>query len=117
MKILLVDDDNMIQKAVTTICKKINYELEIAPDGKDAIALCSAGATFDVILMDKTMQEVGGLEATKAIRGLSNGSQYTILLVSGDEISEEEWKSFGFDGFLLKPVGKSAIEGLAKYKK
>jgi CheY-like chemotaxis protein len=118
MKILIVDDEKMVQKAVISLGKKLDIEVEAVADGKDAISLCSAGNLYDLILMDKSMEEVSGIDATKAIRGLSNGSSYIIYLVTADECDDNEWKSFGFDGFFLKPINKSNFEALVnKYKK
>jgi CheY-like chemotaxis protein len=118
MKILLVEDDKLCQNSIKNFCKKLEVEVEVVGDGKEAIELCAGGASFDLILMDNYMQEVNGREATLKIRQLSNGSSYLIFMISGTEVSEDDLKSNGFDGFYLKPITKIVFEELVnKYKK
>lgn len=110
MKLLLVEDDKLFQNSITTFAKSLDIELLIVNDGKDAVELCTNGNYFDIILMDNYMIGLNGVAATQQIRSLGHGNTYKIFLISGDEISEEEVKSIGLDGFIKKPMYKSDFE-------
>lgn len=86
MKILLAEDDSMCQSAINNFSKKIGgIELDIANNGKEAFEKASSN-NYDLILMDLFMPEMDGKEATELIRGLSNGSSFTIIALSGGNI-------------------------------
>lgn len=112
MKILLVEDDKLFQNCVSSFAKSSGVELHVVNDGKEAVSLCAEGNTYDIILMDNYMLELNGIAATQKIRGLSNGSNYVILLISADEMSEDDLKLNGFNGFIKKPMNKSNFEDL-----
>ena len=110
MKILLVDDEKMIQTAISSFCKKLDIQIECASDGVEGVKLAETN-TYDLILMDNYMPNMEGKEATMKIRSLTNGSTFKIIFLSGvDEPSDEELKKFGFDEFLKKPVSKKVFE-------
>ena len=118
MKILVADDDTTITNAVVNLGKKCGVDVEAVPDGKDAIDKCTSGAAYDIIFMDVYMDNIGGIEATKQIRALGNGSSYVIILMSADDYDIEEVKKLGFDEYQKKPVKKSEFEKwVEKYKK
>jgi two-component system chemotaxis response regulator CheY len=61
MKVLIVDDSSMIQKAVTMMLDKLGYSSECAEHGKAAIAMLEK-SDYDIILLDWNMPEMTGIE-------------------------------------------------------
>ncbi|MCK5511890.1 MAG: PAS domain S-box protein, partial [Thermodesulfovibrionia bacterium] len=69
-KILLMEDEDNIQKTVSKILKHIGYEVEIAQDGAEALELYKkaeeSNQPFDVVMMDLTIRGgMGGKETIK----------------------------------------------------
>ncbi len=110
IKILLVDDDILIHKALTNFCKKIpDAELTTAAEGESAIKLVTSNK-YNIIFMDLFMPGISGYEATTEIRKLDNGKIPTIIALSGDDVSKDELEKNGFNNFAKKPMNRKLFE-------
>ncbi len=111
-KILLVEDDPVIQLVHKRYIKQLGCELTIAESGKQAITL--ANQQFDLILMDIGIPEISGFEATTAIRLYEKNSLHRsrIIGLTGYSDSESLAKCLGagMDGVLIKPVEPDEIK-------
>ncbi|HEV3025268.1 MAG TPA: PAS domain-containing protein, partial [Pirellulales bacterium] len=67
MKLLLAEDNAVNQKLVVRLLEKRGHQVTIAVNGREAVAALER-EPFDVVLMDVQMPELGGFEATAAIR-------------------------------------------------
>ncbi|RFZ92958.1 response regulator [Mucilaginibacter conchicola] len=102
---ILVAEDNLInQKLIVRILNKLGYEPQIAANGIEVLALMEHNS-FDVILMDVQMPEMGGLEATRIIRGLPI-EQPVIIAVTANAMQEDKDACLqaGMTGYLSKPI-------------
>ena len=103
LRLLFVEDDPDASLELAHYLKKRVSSLAVAANGREALDLCGSH-TFDVILSDLRMPEMGGLEVQRML--LENGSYLPIILVSGyPEVHSavEAIKKGAFD-FLEKPV-------------
>jgi CheY-like chemotaxis protein len=80
----------------------------IAANGREALAAVT-GQTFDVVLMDVQMPEMGGFEATAAIRALEvqrGGSHLPIIAMTAHAMKgdRERCLAAGMDEYLTKPL-------------
>lgn len=87
-RILAVDDNAVIRKMYAHWGKRHKHDVTLAENGAEAVALAEKDSLdrFTVILMDKEMGVMDGLEAAKAIRKL--GFKGVIALVSGSILSD-----------------------------
>lgn len=116
MKILIVDDEDLIVKSLTKLSLDLGLEVESCYNGQDAVNLVESGNKYGVILMDLSMPVLDGDQATLKIRGMNGGDLINIILISGDEFTEEEYKKKGYTDYAKKPVGKTVFKNLiAKY--
>ncbi|HXG17676.1 MAG TPA: ATP-binding protein [Methylomirabilota bacterium] len=65
--LLLVEDNPINQKLAVRLLKKFGYTVDVARNGREALAMSSQHA-YAAILMDCQMPEMDGFEATKEIR-------------------------------------------------
>ena len=72
LRVLVAEDNRVNQQLVVRLLEKRGHSVVVAGNGREAIAAFER-EPFDVILMDVQMPEVGGFEATAAIRALQNG--------------------------------------------
>jgi CheY-like chemotaxis protein len=97
------------RKLVTKLLQKRGHDVEAVENGRAALdAIESVSSSFDVVLMDLQMPEMGGFEATAAIRDRERtvpGHLPVIALTAhamgGDR---ERCLAAGMDGYLSKPI-------------
>lgn len=78
--ILLVDDDREMCEELVSILGEQGYGLELAYDGKEAIALMEQRA-YDLLMLDLKMPGINGYEVLKYARRVHPGIR--VLVVSG----------------------------------
>ncbi len=103
--ILIVDDNEINRKVTSSIVEKLGYPVTIARNGQEAVGLCKEN-NYSIILMDLSMPEMDGFEATEKIRGLEKeSSRATIIAVTGHAFLEyrQRCEEVGIDDFLTKP--------------
>lgn len=111
LSILLAEDNLINQKVAQSIFKNIGYEIEIAKNGVEAVALVEK-QKFDVVFMDLLMPEMDGFQATEQIR--SAGHKLPIVALSADETNETRNAAFeaGMNDYLMKPTRVESIKHL-----
>ena len=101
MKILVVDDEQVLVKGVKFNLENEGYAVETAYDGKTAVELARNG-DFDLILLDLMMPEVDGLTACMQIREFSN-VPIIMLTARGEDTDKLLGFEYGADDYVTKP--------------
>ncbi len=116
---LVVDDNAVNLKVISTSLKYYGASVETADSGANAIEKCRQ-KHFSLVFMDQMMPEMDGIEAMQKIRRLSGyyaaGGAAKIIALTANAVSgvKEELLSLGFDAFLSKPVNYKELEGIFK---
>ena len=107
MRILVVDDDPQILKALRIILTAHGYTVSTAQDGRQAIDL-AAHDRPDVIVLDLGMPGVGGVAVIEAVRGWTTTP---ILVVSGrsDTSGKVDALDAGADDYVTKPFATEEL--------
>ena len=87
MKILLVEDTEQLNKALTTILKRNSYLVDSAFDGEEAL-LFLKDYQYDVIILDIMLPRVDGLEVLTRAR--AQGIQTPIILLTAKSTVEDK---------------------------
>ncbi|MCA9108745.1 MAG: response regulator [Planctomycetaceae bacterium] len=107
LKILLAEDTPANQKVVKAILDKRGHKVDIADNGREAIKFHQQ-SDFDLILMDVQMPTMDGLQATEAIRKMSDPekSKIPIIAMTAHARREDRQKCFqaGMDSYISKPL-------------
>jgi len=106
-KILLVEDDELMQKIVDKILRKEGFELEIVKNGKEAFQKLEAtNYDYDLIITDIMMPYANGFEILSKVKALSKEKAIPVIIVSnaGNEDIVLEGFKLGADDFLKKPI-------------
>ncbi|KAJ4775529.1 Response regulator MprA [Rhynchospora pubera] len=112
VKVLIVDDDIFTRRIYRTMLFHFGFEITEAEDGKKAINHFLDGNEYDLVLMDKDMPKMNGVEATRTLRGM--GIPVKIIAITGDENSRGAFLDAGADEFLLKPLSFPALTDILK---
>ncbi|WP_116808844.1 diguanylate cyclase [Steroidobacter cummioxidans] len=103
-RILLVDDEPTQRLIVARLLKRAGYEVEMAANGREALAKLEQG-DFPLMITDWEMPEMDGVALCRALRSKERGYTYTILLTSRDAIEHlVAGLQSGADDYLIKPV-------------
>ena len=111
---LLVAEDNATNRRVLrAMLKDQSVSLTMAENGVEALDLFTAGA-FDLVLMDVSMPEMDGLEATRRIRALEREEdrpRTPVVALTANVMDDDRAKCLaaGMDDFLSKPVAKADL--------
>jgi len=107
LRILLAEDNVVNQQLAARLLEKRGHQVTIAANGREALNALAQGS-FDLVLMDVQMPEMGGLEATAEIRQQEEATGRHIPIVAltahamkGDE---ERCLAAGMDAYVAKPV-------------
>lgn len=114
-KILLVDDSNTVLMMERMLLQGGGYELVIARNGEEAVALAAAESP-DLILMDVVMPKLNGFEACKAIRAQASTAGIPIIMVTtrGEYENVETGFASGANDYVTKPI--NGLELTSKIK-
>ena len=104
----LVVEDNAVNRAlIERLLEKRGHNVTLAANGREALEKHDK-QHFDLVLMDLQMPEMGGLEATAAIRERekSSGAHLPIIALTAAAIKgdEERCLEAGMDAYLSKPI-------------
>ncbi len=107
MKILIVDDEEMIRNVLREYVEFEGNEAYEAADGREAVRLCKEN-DYDIILMDVMMPGLDGFSAVKEIR---KSKDIPVIMLSAR--GEEYDKLFGFevgaDDYVTKPFSPKEV--------
>ena len=112
LRVLLAEDNPVNQRLAASLLERRGHHVTIAANGRDAVAAI-AKTKFDVVLMDVQMPEMGGFEATAAIREAEHATGVRLPIVAmtahamkGDR---ERCLAAGMDEYLTKPLDSKRL--------
>jgi CheY-like chemotaxis protein len=111
LRLLLAEDNPTNQFVVTRLLKEFPVQIDIANDGREAVASAMRVA-YDVICMDMRMPEMDGLEATRAIRHQRGPSRdVPIVAMTANAFLEDmqACHAAGMTDFVAKPISKDRL--------
>jgi two-component system, OmpR family, KDP operon response regulator KdpE len=102
-KILVIDDEPQILRALKTILVSRSYQVLVARNGEEGIALAAAQQP-DVIILDLGLPDLDGVEVCRRIR---EWTQTPIIVLSVRDSEREKVQALdqGADDYLTKPFG------------
>ncbi len=107
MRILIVDDEELIRNLIKDYCVQEGYNCDLAESGVEAINYCEK-YDYDLIIMDIMMPIMDGFEASKIIKSKKN---IPILMLSARGEEEDKINGFetGIDDYVTKPFSPKEL--------
>ena len=108
MKILIAEDNQILQKSVGMLMKYWDFDFDMADNGQEAVERAVANeGEYDLCLMDIDMPIMDGCEAARIIR--REVKYFPIMALSGKAYIEETYTEGGMDDYLAKPCDPNLL--------
>jgi len=111
IKALVVDDNVVNQKVLSTILTKLGCSIDIASNGLECIERVRTSIP-DIIFMDCQMPKMDGFEATRILRNDFHDVNLVIIAVTANSLSSDRERCLqvGMNDFVAKPVRLEIIK-------
>ena len=108
IKILVVDDEERMQKLLSDFLKMKDYEVLLAGNGEEAIDLFFKEKSIALIILDVMMPKMDGWTALKTIR---EHSKVPVIMLTARSEENDELKGFdyGADEYISKPFSPKIL--------
>jgi two-component system copper resistance phosphate regulon response regulator CusR len=102
MRILVIEDEPKVARALKTGLERAGYQIALAANGEEGFFLATA-QTFDLVLLDLMLPGRNGLEILEALR--RRGLQTPVLILTARDAVEDRVHGLdsGADDYLVKP--------------
>src|SRR5215510_14137004 len=102
VRILIVEDERKVAKALREGLEADHYEVSVATTGEEAFFLASQGS-FDLLLLDLMLPRRDGIDVLTALR--KQGVQTPVFILTAKDAVEDRVQGLdcGADDYLIKP--------------
>lgn len=107
MKILIVDDEELIRNVIKEYAELENFEIDEAEDGYEAIEKCKNN-DYNLVIMDIMMPKLDGYQAVKEIKKEKN-VPVIMLSARGEEYDKLLGFDLGIDDYVQKPFSPKEL--------
>ena len=111
-RILLVDDEQSVQKLLAYPLRKEGYEVVPAMDGEEALERCR-GQSFDLIVLDVMLPKLDGFDVCRQIRAQSS-VPIIMLTAKAEEFDKVLGLELGADDYITKPFSMREFRSRVK---
>ncbi len=111
-RILAVDDNEDANQLTARFLSSIGFEMETAADGEEALARFIEFKP-DLVLMDRRMPKMDGLEALRRIKNSDQGRSVPVIMITAS-VFDEDYRACmasGADAFIRKPYLEEELLG------
>src|SRR5688500_16971171 len=112
VKILLVEDNEMNRDMLSRRLERKGYEVEMAVDGRQGVDKARTLA-YDPVLMDMSLPEIDGWEATRELRADPATKELPIIALTAHAMSGDREKALeaGCNDYDTKPIELNRLLG------
>nr|WP_314481381.1 ATP-binding protein [uncultured Pseudomonas sp.] len=110
-RVLLVEDNLVNQSVTEAMLRSLGVDVSLADDGQQAVEQVRLHR-FAAVFMDCGLPYMDGYEATRQMRGLSNGAHVPIIALTANALQgdRERCIAAGMDDYLSKPLRRSELQ-------
>lgn len=110
-RVLLVDDDPVMQKLLQTVLVAASYEFRFSPDGRNAMPMALVEKP-DLILLDVNLPDTTGIEICRALKAEPKTRHIPVLILTGEArevTSRVEGLDVGAEDYMFKPISPRVL--------
>ena len=105
VRILLVEDNEMNRDMLSRRLERRGYEVAIAVDGRQGVEMATVGG-YDLVLMDMSLPEIDGWEATRQLRAAAGTETLPIIALTAHAMAGDRERALeaGANDYDTKPI-------------
>lgn len=108
MKILIIEDDELLAEALKTLLELKGFEVEAVYDGEDGATYAETGI-YDLLIMDVMMPKLNGYQVARQVRHQRITTPILMLTAKGETQDRIEGLNAGADYYLTKPFDNQEL--------
>ena len=108
MRVLLVEDERELSRALAKMLAKDGYDVDCVYDGADGLNFASTGM-YDIILLDVIMPKLNGFEVLSELRRRKLDTPVIMLTALSDENDKIAGLDRGADDYVSKPFSLNEL--------
>ena len=109
MRILVVEDEPRMGELIRRVLVAEHHAVDLAPDGVSALAFASADEAYDVLVLDRMLPDLEGLELLRLLRSRGVKTPALMLTAAGGVDERVAGLDAGADDYLGKPFAFSEL--------
>ncbi len=113
MRVLIVEDDPILQDSLARAMRAAGYATDLAMDGEAALSLLRAGG-FDLVILDLGLPRLDGLQVLSRHRAAGHLTPVLILTARDGVEDRVKGLDLGADDYLTKPFSLAELEARAR---
>lgn len=116
MQILVVDDDPQCLEILTLFLTDENWDVIQATNGKDAVQLFDENPSIDIVLLDRMMPGMDGMEVLSALKKTDRFKYTPVIMLTGASANDQIINGIenGVYYYLTKPFEKDILLSIIK---
>ena len=116
MKVLVVDDDPLVLRALDTLLRDWGYDVVTLQEGRQGLELLQIDATISLAILDWQMPGLSGVEVCQQARQLIRNRPLHILLLTARRTTADILAGFaaGADDYVTKPFVPEELKARLK---
>jgi DNA-binding response OmpR family regulator len=110
-RVLVADDDRVIARIVSTKLTGVGYSVTVVSDGQEVLDTLRGGEVPDLLITDRFMPRVNGVELVRTLREDAelDGLPIIMLTASGAEDDVLAGLEAGVDDYVIKPFSPDEL--------
>jgi DNA-binding NtrC family response regulator len=110
IRVLVTDDEDQVRNVLSEFLTTKGYNVRSARNGAEALNIVNEEPSLQVVLLDVSMPEMGGIEALSHIMDRDNPPSVIMMTAVADrEVARQALKAGAFD-YILKPFDFASID-------
>jgi len=111
--ILVVDDEAAIRDLIKEVLSMEGHTCDQAENGAAALERLRSGAKYDLVIMDRNMPKMTGLQALQLIKTNPTLALIKVLMCTSASVTREVEEAFeaGATDYILKPINLQMLAG------
>lgn len=102
MRILIIEDEHTIANAIKKGLEQESYAVDVTYDGQSGLDM-AIGEEYDLIILDRMLPIIDGIELCKKIRQSENHTPILMLTAKGQTSDKVAGLNSGVDDYMVKP--------------